>query len=489
MLSIETAELAIHPSLPEFLSLRIDSGRIPIVAQKRVPGLNPFQLYKKLFEDCTTSFLLESGKGPENIARYSFFGNTDDSLLMLDLGKRDSLEALLKNLQFNPNGPEFAYAAHFWGGWLGFFSYEAIQYLESIQFKKKDEMGLPDVCLVKTRHLLVYDHIQEILKCIVSVPGESPTHGDYQDALDILDSLWDRIDGFPGLVEEETPGSIKPRSAGNGFHSSMTRETYTKAVEKARHYIEEGDVYQANLAQRFQIDNTQDPLDLYQELRQLNPSPFGGVFKFDDTVIVSSSPERLIKIDKGWIETRPIAGTRPRGSNSCEDSRLSEELLLNQKERAEHLMLVDLERNDLGRVCEYGTVHVSDFMFREEYSHVHHIVSNIVGKLKPGLELADILRAVFPGGTITGCPKIRCMEIIEELEPTRRGPYCGSLGYIGYGPYLDLNILIRTILVKNNTAWFHAGAGIVADSIPENEYEETLNKAAALMQVLSGNPA
>ena len=232
------------------------------------------------------------------------------------------------------------------------------------------------------------------------------------------------------------------------------------------------------------MDCLQDSFELYKYLRRVNPSPFSGFMKWDDLRIISSSPERLVKLERDCLETRPIAGTRPRGNTVQEDQKLSAELLLNEKEKAEHLMLIDLERNDMGRVCEYGTVHVTDFMFIEQYSHVSHIVSNIQGKLRPGIQPVDILKALFPGGTITGCPKIRCMEIIDELEPSSRGPYSGSMGYIGFSGFMDLNIIIRTLLVKNGKAYFHVGAGIVADSDPEKEYRETMDKAAALICVL-----
>jgi anthranilate/para-aminobenzoate synthase component I len=256
-------------------------------------------------------------------------------------------------------------------------------------------------------------------------------------------------------------------------------------VEKAKTYIKEGDIYQANIAQKFVTPFTGDPFQLYKKLRKINPSPFAGYLNFQNFSLVSSSPERLVKVNESRIETRPIAGTRPRGKRIGEDEFLSKELLLNPKERAEHLMLVDLERNDLGRICKAGSVNVTEFMFLEKYSHVSHIVSNIIGTLKPGTCVADILKSVFPGGTITGCPKIRCMEIISELEPDMRGPYSGSFGYIGFSHYMDLNIIIRSIIICDDTASFHVGAGIVADSDPKKEYQETLDKAAAMIQALS----
>ena len=277
---------------------------------------------------------------------------------------------------------------------------------------------------------------------------------------------------------------ISHQMTARNLKSNMTKSKFTNMVKRAKEYIREGDIFQANLSQRFEAEFEGDPWEFYKRLNEINPSPFGGYINFDDMSIVSASPERLIKINGKYIETRPIAGTRPRGKSSQNDIALSKELLLNEKERAEHIMLVDLERNDLGRVCKYGTVKVDELMILESYSHVWHIVSKVVGELKDDVKFIDILRACFPGGTITGCPKVRCMEIIEELEPVRRGIYTGSMGYIGYDGRIDLNIIIRSALVKNGKIYFYAGAGIVADSNPEKEYEETLFKAEAIMEAL-----
>jgi len=271
----------------------------------------------------------------------------------------------------------------------------------------------------------------------------------------------------------------------SNFQSNLSQDNYRKIVIRAKTYISDGDIYQVNLSQRFKTNFNGDPLSLYLKLREVSPAPFSGFLKFSEFSIISSSPERLLKIKDDKLETRPIAGTRPRGSDKKKDSALTTELLLSEKERAEHLMLVDLERNDMGRVCQSGSVKVTELMCLEKYSHVSHIVSNIEGELKKDITIYDLLKSLFPGGTITGCPKIRCMEIVNELEPSGRGLYSGSFGYIGFSRQLDLNILIRTIFVKNGEAFFHVGAGIVADSNPENEYKETLAKAAAMIEVLS----
>jgi para-aminobenzoate synthetase component 1 len=280
------------------------------------------------------------------------------------------------------------------------------------------------------------------------------------------------------LSEKKKRGNCK-------LASNMTKDQFESMVMQCKEYIAAGDIYQANLSQRLSaVLGGVDPIHLYKVLRNINPSPFSAYLDFGDLQLVSSSPERLVRLHEGIADTRPIAGTRRRGKDGSEMRALSAELLTNEKERAEHIMLLDLERNDLGRVCDYGTVRVDEMMAVEDYSHVIHIVSNIRGTLAPGRDAFDLVRAVFPGGTITGVPKVRCMEIIDELEPVARGPYTGSIGYIANTGDMDLNIIIRTFVVKNGTAHIQVGAGIVADSDPEREYIETLQKAEALKKAL-----
>ena len=267
--------------------------------------------------------------------------------------------------------------------------------------------------------------------------------------------------------------------------AGQTQEEYAGRVRRCLDYIGAGDIYQANLSHRFELElGGRAPRSIYRRLRDINPSPFAALLEFPDVTLVGCSPERLVRLQGSDVDTRPIAGTRPRGVTAEEDERLAEDLLLNDKERAEHLMLVDLERNDLGRVCAFGSVHVNDFMTLERYSHVIHIVSNIRGRLATGRDAMDLIQAVFPGGTVTGVPKIRCMEILDELEPVRRGPYTGSVGYISANGDLDLNIIIRTLVIKEDRGYLHVGAGIVADSEPSREYQETLFKAEALLDAV-----
>ncbi len=485
MLETRSTQIEILPDWNSFLDLRKTNSRLPLIAQKKIRNLDPFLLFSELFAGETGSFLFESGKGPESTGRYSFLGESNGNVLRLDEGKTVSVDSILKKIKFDSDKAPIPYVSHFWGGWVGFFSYETTRFLEPVKLNKTNLDSIPDLFLAETGTLLVYDHQLEILKVILTLETDNACFQSYSTTIDALNSLWLRIEE---ILERPLPSNVKNKNStisSNYPDVNPSQQDYCESVLKAKSYIEEGDVYQANLAQRFEIPYEGGASRLYQKLKAVNPSPFGGLFYFPEGTLISSSPERLVKIEGRWIETRPIAGTRPRGTNQKEDGQLSQELLLNEKERAEHLMLVDLERNDLGRICDYGSVEVTELMNREQYSHVHHIVSNVKGKLKHGTSLKDILTAVFPGGTITGCPKIRCMEIIEELEPVRRGIYCGSMGYIGYGPHLDLNILIRTILLKDNVAIFHAGAGIVADSVPEAEYRETLSKAAALIQAIT----
>ena len=484
----------ILPKKKKFIHLAASSSRIPVLGEEHIPRLDPFCLFKELFKNSNQSFLLESGKGPIETAHYSIFGSSNSKLLKFYGTKAklydnnvlkiqfSNINEAFKLLNFEKTTQQVDYLPHFWGGWIGYIGYEAGALFENINLKSS--FKLPSLSFMEVDRLFIYDHRSQKLKYILS--GKNKTkESDYEDFFWEIKRIWKDV--YRAL--ETIKGSKKKKkdklNSKKILKSISKKRDYIQKVKKAKQYISEGDIYQANLSQKFEVDFDQTPLDLYQKLRKVNPSPFSGFLKFNDLSLVSSSPERLIKITNDIIESRPIAGTRPRSRDKKEDKALTKELLLNDKERAEHLMLVDLERNDLGRICKTGTVQVTDFMLLEKYSHVSHIVSNISGCLLPDQSIFEILKSVFPGGTITGCPKIRCMEIINELEPIERGPYSGSFGYIGYTPYLDLNIIIRSILVHNGRASFNVGAGIVADSVPEKEYQETLDKAAAMMEALS----
>jgi anthranilate/para-aminobenzoate synthase component I len=489
-----------YPTREKFIDLKRNFDRVPILGEKTVPQFNPSHFFRFMIGSAANAFLFESGKGPVATARYTLMGQSNsktlqanhDGIIVSNNGTREAKQgsplSILDHLNFESHGASFDYVPHFWGGWVGTIGYEMAGWLDTVSLRSKDDLGLPLLHFFQVDQLWVYDHTTQILKMIISGKCSDDPENHYDETIQEITRYWEQAESI--LNTSTKPGRQIPpvRSNGNGsgLYSNTTEGQYIEMVERAKHYIEEGDIYQANLSQRFETEFNGEAFDLFENLRQTNPSPFSGYLKLGDLTLVSSSPERLVKVEKGVLETRPIAGTRPRGRNSEEDKHLATELLLNEKEQAEHLMLVDLERNDLGRICEYGSVQVTDQMFVEQYSHVSHIVSNIRGILKPGVTFKEILKAVFPGGTITGCPKIRGMEIIDELEPAARGPYSGSFGYIGFADTLDFNIVIRTILLKGDKAYFHVGAGIVADSIPAKEYQETLDKAAAMIDVLTG---
>jgi len=492
--------MILHPTQEKFIELKGKFNRVPILGEKIVPQFNPSHFFRSMIGSGPNAFLFESGKGPEATARYTMMGQSNsktlqanhDGIIISNNGTREAKQgstlSILDHLNFEFNGAPFDYVPHFWGGWVGTIGYEMARCLDTISLRSKDDLDLPLLYFFQVDQLWVYDHTTQTLKMIISKQCLNNPQKYFGETVQEIERIWQQAESVLNTPPEPVNhvSSAQPTGNKSGLHSNLSESQYIEMVERTKLYIKEGDIYQANLSQRFETTFRGEAFDLYENLRQINPSPFSGYLKMGDLTLVSSSPERLVKVEKGVLETRPIAGTRPRGRNNEEDNHLTTELLLNEKEQAEHLMLVDLERNDMGRICEYGSVQVTEQMFVEQYSHVSHIVSNIRGILKPGIIFKDLLKAVFPGGTITGCPKIRCMEIIDELEPVARGPYSGSFGYIGFADYIDLNIIIRTILVKDDRAYFHVGAGIVADSIPANEYQETLDKAAAMIDVLTG---
>ncbi len=466
----------------------------PVV--KAIPYESPSSCFKKIF--CSPpGFLLESARENRVTGRYSFLG-TDPYLTFkaekntVIIQKKGCpaktlkgnpflvLKALIDRFNFSrpPDLPPF------FGGAVGFFGYEMVRYFERLPFQFREEIDFPDCFLLFVDTVIVFDHLERTGKIIYCPSPE-----------DLLEKEWESLEKtgqekvFLYSERLKTPPEYS-RVLRSAFRTpaispSISKEAFQENVLKCKEYIRNGEIYQANLSQRFTVSEVNaSPLSLYEVLKTINPAPFSSFLDAGEFQVVSSSPERLVNLFQGRLNTRPIAGTRPRGRNSLEDTRLASELIANEKERAEHLMLVDLERNDLGRVCEFGSVQVDELMSLESYSHVIHIVSNITGQIKKGKGWYDILKAVFPGGTITGVPKIRAMEIIEELENVTRGPYTGSLGYISFSGDLDLNILIRTIFLTDGRGYIQTGAGIVADSDPEKEYEETIQKAHALFNAM-----
>ena len=376
----------------------------------------------------------------------------------------------------------------FVGGAVGFLGFDVYRYIEPFSFQAQDDLKLPDLHFSFFDEAVVVDHLTDKLWIIVlAQPTGNPDRA-YIQALARIEALFCRVTRSPEHFGTKR-FNLQSTICNLQFQSTHTRATFEAMVRKAKGFIADGEIYQANLSQRFTLPLTEEPWDLYRRLMEINPSPFSAYADFGDFQLVCASPERFLRVRDHVVETRPIAGTRPKGRSAVETARLRQELIFNEKERAEHLMLVDLERNDLGKVCRYGSVRVDELMMLEEYSHVIHIVSNVRGVLRPEVRPVDLIAAAFPGGTITGCPKIRCIQIIDSLEPVRRGLYTGSLGYVSYSGEMDLNLLIRTACVVGDSVYLQTGAGIVADSDPGKEFEETLHKAEALLQALSGSTA
>lgn len=454
---------------------------------KEIPWRDPFDAYVLLKGD-EPSFLLESLGGLIKTSRYSFIG-INPGMIMRSKGKDikilrpldtrsvegDPLE-MIRRLLKGKRCMTAEGLPPFIGGAAGYFGYDVIRLFEKLPNRTCDDLNTPDIVLMIMDTIVAFDHVEK-RGWIIAAPDEEDPCGDGYD--ERIREIERRIRSGREAV---CPGRYDLKIK---MVSNLSRKEYVEMVRQCKEYISAGDIFQANLSQRLSADISGiDPLNLYRVLRKINPSPFSAFIDTGDMQIVSSSPERLVRLRHGLVETRPIAGTRQRGKDQVENRRLRRDLLSSEKERAEHIMLLDLERNDLGRVCRYGSIKVDEFMVLESYSHVTHIVSNIVGEAEPGKDALDIIRAVFPGGTITGVPKIRCMEIIDELEPTTRGPYTGSIGYVSYTGDMDLNIIIRSFIIKDGWAHVQVGAGIVADSDPEKEYQETLYKAEALLKTL-----
>ncbi len=377
----------------------------------------------------------------------------------------------------------------FLGGAVGYISYDAGRFFERLPSRAIDDLQLPELFFLFVDSAVVFDHQEKQIWLLATGMREKDPTSARQHALEWVEQTARALAGASQSSDVGAPSrrdiAARCRSYPTvSIESNFSQAEFEVMVRRAKEYIRAGDIFQVNLSQRIMSPISGSYWDLYKLLRKINPSPFAAYLEGGDFSLVSCSPERLVSLQDRQVDTRPIAGTRPRGRDGLEDQALSAELLLNEKERAEHIMLVDLERNDLGRICEYGSVRVNELMVLEDYSHVFHIVSNVQGRLLGGKNCFDVLAACFPGGTITGTPKIRAMEIIDELEPTRRGPYTGSIGYLSFCGNMDLNIVIRTFVIKNNTAYVQVGAGIVADSEPEREYRETLHKAEALLQTL-----
>lgn len=452
------------------------------LAKKAAYNLDFFKQYQHLSKHEEYHAFLESGRG----GRYSIAGLKPAAIVrgkdsVLTIQTNDTAEERNGNLLDTFRDWFSAYKSvkdeelpDFQGGAIGFFSYDCVRYFEKLEQHSKDDLETPDLFFLLFDDLAVYDHQEREVWFITHYRQDNEVE-EAKRRIAEMERSWTEVRSEPFIHKQAAP-------KGEALQGAFTKESFMEAVEKIKEYIESGDVFQVNLSVRQNQPLDVHPLKIYETLRELNPSPYMAYLELKDFQIVSGSPELLVKIDGEKASTRPIAGTRSRGENEEEDTKLANELIQNEKERAEHVMLVDLERNDLGRVCKYGTVEVNEFMVIEKYSHVMHIVSNVQGTLAEGKDYIDVFKGVFPGGTITGAPKIRTMEIIEELEPSRRGIYTGSIGWIGYNGDMELNIVIRTLLAKDGHAYIQSGAGIVIDSNPKHEYKESLKKAQALLR-------
>ena len=487
------------PTRDQFIAKARDGNLIPVWREVLAEIETPVSAFRKVAGGRPNSFLLESVEGGERLARYSFLGSDpfmvfrskgdtatvtqggQTETLALKAGERDPLHVLkelLGRYKYVP-APELP---PFVGGAVGMIGYDTVRFFEKLPTLAKDDLELDDCIFLFTDALLIFDNVKHKILALCNAriaPGEDPGAA-YDAAAGKVGELLGRLRGPVG--ERESAEEPAERTA---FVPNRTEADYKAAVLRAKEYIAAGDTFQAQIGQRLSKTLHADPFDVYRALRSINPSPYMFYLDFGDTKLVGASPEILVGERGGKITVRPIAGSRHgRGATPAEDDAIAADLLADEKERAEHIMLVDLARNDVGRVAEYGTVSVDELMAIEKYSHVMHIVSEVTGTMRAGLDQFDVLRASFPAGTLTGAPKVRTMEIIEELEPTRRGHYGGGIGYFSFSGDMDTAITIRTALVKGDTIYIQAAGGVVADSVPEYEYRETLAKMRALTRAV-----
>jgi len=479
------------------------AGRLiyPLVRELPADLETPLSVYLKL-RGLGPSFLLESVEGGEHLARYSMIGTQPRAVLRawadhvvleeegrwqeLPVTEGDPLDVLLKMMPRYAPGvaeglPRFA------GGAVGYLAYDAVRWFERVPAQAPDTLGLPEATFLLCDQVVLYDHVASRLMVIAHAESKSPHHPSRRAAEAAIAQVVARLER-PVPRELETEGGSRGASAdaSGSYASAFERAAYEQAVARAKEYIAAGDIFQVVPSRRIQRRTNASPLAIYRALRRINPSPYMFYLELPDGLrLMGSSPEVLVRLEGDLVETRPLAGTRPRGATPAEDAALAQELLADPKERAEHVMLVDLARNDLGRVCAYGTVHTPVLMEIERYSHVMHIVSSVQGTLAEGRDACDVLRACFPAGTVSGAPKVRAMEIIDELEPERRGPYAGAVGYLSYSGNMDTCITIRTLVMRGDRVYLQAGAGIVADSDPHREYEEVNNKLRAAAQAVA----
>jgi len=482
-----------YPSKEEFIKLANEGNLIPVYREILADFETPLSAFTKI-DKGDYSFLLESVEGGERIARFSFLGS-EPAIAFSSKGKHASLREGKITRSFQTNDPigelkkllsryravKIKGLPRFSGGLVGFIGYDTVRFIEDIPDKNPDELNIEDLNFMLADTLLIFDHIDHKIKIVANAHIKDNPSKAYDGAVEKIDHI----------VRQLKTTCVKPsyrlkrRTMQVKMKSNFTKAQFEEIIKKAKAHIRKGDIIQVVLSQRLEVKIESGAFEVYRALRSINPSPYMYYLKFGSGLsLVGSSPEIMVRCEDGLVELRPIAGTRPRGASELEDTRLAGELLADAKERAEHIMLVDLGRNDIGRTCEFKSVRVSELMTIEKYSHVMHIVSDVSGRLRKDKDVFDVVRATFPAGTVAGAPKVRAMEIIDELENTRRGPYAGCVGYFSFSGNLDCCITIRTVLMKDKIAYIQAGAGIVADSQPEKEYEETMNKAKALVSAI-----
>jgi anthranilate synthase component 1 len=490
----------IQPEYKSFARLARRGNLVPVYTTLRADLLTPVSAWLRLARKAKYSFLLESVEGGEHLARFTFLGCDPVEVFHFANGRvrverpphaiAEALTgdpvALLRERIARYQPARIPGLPPLTGGAIGYFSYDMVRLAERIPAAGRDDTHTDDAALMFFLGLVAFDHVRQRVWIIRNV--QIPTRATARALRAAYDAAAREIARTRRALERPEPPAPRRKPAAPKLRvtSNMTRRQFLAAVRRTKQYIRAGDIFQAVLSQRFsaRLPRAADPFEIYRALREVNPSPYMFYLRLSDTTVLGASPEMLIKVQDRDAFYRPIAGTRPRGRDDAEDRRLAEEMLADPKERAEHIMLVDLGRNDLGRVCDYGTVRVADLMTVERYSHVMHLVSNLRGRLRADVDCFDALMACFPAGTVSGAPKVRAMQIIDELEPTRRGIYAGAILYLDFSGNLDSCIAIRTLVAKDGVAHVQAGAGIVADSVPGREYEETVHKAGALLAAL-----
>lgn len=482
-----------YPGKEEFIQLAKKGNLIPVYREIMADLDTPISAFTKI-DTGDYSFLLESVEGGERLARYSFLGSRPSLVFSAkgtaielceegDVKKYSAKDPIaeLKKLMSAYTCVDVKGLPRFSGGLVGFLGYDMVRFMEEIPDKNPDDIGSPDAVFMLTDTLLIFDHVDHKIKVVSNVHVKGSPARAYDEALRKIDAI---IKELKAPEHRRAPDAKERWAPAINVTSNMTQAEFEAMVRKAKVYIKKGDIIQVVLSQRLKTPVESHPFRIYRALRSINPSPYMYYLKLKDFYLVGSSPEIMVRCEDGIVEVRPIAGTRARGASEEEDAALIKDLLSDPKEKAEHIMLVDLGRNDIGRVCDYKTVKVSDLMTIEKYSHVMHIVTDVTGRLKKGKDVFDVVRASFPAGTVSGAPKVRAMEIIDELETVRRGTYAGCVGYFSFSGNLDCCITIRTILIKDKIAYIQAGAGLVADSVPKTEYKETMNKAKALLKAI-----